>query len=73
MATTIKLKRETKLDSEKYLIYKNDWCEHIVTIYNDDSEKEKEDKMQRVLDLYAHLKKSLLDHTMTETLLEDTI
>ena len=45
MATTIKLIRETKLDCEKYFIYKDDWCEHVVSIYNNDPQELKESRI----------------------------
>lgn len=73
MATTIKLIRETKVECEKYFIYENDWCKAVITINNDDAPEVKEEKFQNALKTYKELKDNLLNPTLIETLLEDTI
>jgi hypothetical protein len=69
----IKLTKEVKNGEEKYCIIKDDWTMELVVIYTDDSPKVKEEKILKALNFYKQTKEDILNPTLIETILEETI
>lgn len=69
----IKLTKEVKNGEEKYCIIKDDWTMELVVIYPDDSPKVKKEKILKALNFYKQMKNDILNPTLIETILEETI